>query len=299
LSKHLKAHLAALTVNLIYGANFTISKSVMPTYIQPSGFILLRVAFALCCFALFHRLFVPSEKVEKKDYFRFFLCGLFGVAINQLLFFEGLARTTTINAALIMTSNPVLVLVAAVFMLHEKITVRKIVGIALGIAGAALLILRSDTVNMGSSTWKGDVMILINAASYAIFLVMAKPLMTKYNPFRVITWTFVFGLVLVIPFGSHELSQVQWHLFSGKVWLAVLYVCFFSTFMVYLLSTYGLKHLSPAVVSFYIYAQPLFATLISLVITGEEVTWLQGIACLLIFTGVYLVSNRTVAVAKS
>ena len=242
---------------------------------------------------------MPKEKVETRDYFRFFLCGLFGVAINQLLFFEGLARTTTINAALIMTSNPVLVLIAAVFMLHDKITIRKIIGISLGILGAAMLILRSDSISMGQGTWKGDLMILINAASYAVFLVMAKPLMLKYNPFRVITWTFVFGLLLVIPFGANQFNQVQWNTFSWQVWLAVLYVCFFSTFMVYLLSTYGLKHLSPAVVSFYIYAQPLFATFISLLVTGEPVSLVQGIACVLIFSGVYIVSNKSIAKEKS
>ena len=219
MNKNVKAHLAALAANLIYGANYSISKGVMPLYIKPAGFIVLRVFVSLLLFLLFLALFTRKEeiKIERKDYFKLFLCGLFGVAVNQLLFFEGLARTSAINAALIITTNPVLVLLAASYILKESITKKKIFGIGLGVAGAALLILSENTLAAGNSSWHGDAMIFINAASYAVFLVMAKPLMTKYSPFRVITWTFFFGLLLVIPFGTHELPEVAWQTFDTSV----------------------------------------------------------------------------------
>lgn len=295
MNKNLKAHLAALAANLIYGANYSISKGVMPLYIKPAGFILLRVFISLLLFLLFLALFVKKEetKIERKDYFRFFLCGLFGVAVNQLLFFEGLARTSAINAALIISTNPVLVLLAASYILKDVITSRKILGIALGVAGAALLILSENSVSSKHGSWHGDALIFINAASYAVFLVMAKPLMSKYSPYRVITWTFFFGFLLVIPFGTYELSAVNWESFDTGVWIAVIYICFFSTFLAYLLNMYGLRQLSPAVLSFYIYLQPIFATLISLSISGESVTLMQVVSCAMIFGGVYLVSDTT------
>jgi len=300
LNKSLKAHLAALAANLIYGANYSISKGIMPLYIRPAGFIVIRVIISVLLFLLFRSLFVKGEKkkIERKDYFNFFLCGLFGVAINQLLFFEGLSRTTAINAALIITTNPVLVMLAASYILKELITKRKITGISLGVAGAALLILNEHSLATGQGTWHGDVMIFINAASYAVFLVMAKPLMAKYNPFVVITWTFFFGMLLVMPFGYHEVMQVSWHTFTMNTWVAVFYVCFFSTFLAYLLNTYGLRQLSPAVLSFYIYLQPIFATFISLSLSGEPFTLVQAVSCAMIFAGVYLVSDRTMAKEK-
>jgi len=110
LNKTLLAHLSLLVANLIYALNYTFAKDVMPEYIQPSGFILLRVIGAFFLFTLSYLLFI-KEKVEKKDIIRFAICGLFGVAINQLLFFEGLNLTTPINAAIIMTSNPILVII--------------------------------------------------------------------------------------------------------------------------------------------------------------------------------------------
>jgi drug/metabolite transporter (DMT)-like permease len=299
MNRHAKAHLAALAANLIYGANYHISKSVMPSKLLPDGFILLRVATSALLFWLSMRWLAGREPVSRRDYLRFFLLGFFGVAVNQLLFFEGLALTTAVDASLIISTNPVLVLLAASLILKERITTRKILGIAAGVSGAALLILSQQAPAQAGGSLRGDILIFVNAASYAVFLVMAKPLMAKYHPVRVITWTFLFGTVIVLPFGWHQLTLVQWEAFGAWDWTAVAYVCVFSTFLAYLLNVIGLKQLSPATLSYYIYVQPLFATAVTLAVTGEPVTAVQVISCLLIFGGVYLVSGRALAVAKS
>ncbi len=135
LNKIVLAHISLFVANLIYAINYTFAKDVMPDFIQPSGFILLRVTGAVILFSLFYFLFV-NEKVEKKDIIRLAICGIFGVAINQLLFFEGLNLTTPINAAIIMTINPVLVIIMSALILFEKINIRKGIGIALGLVGA-------------------------------------------------------------------------------------------------------------------------------------------------------------------
>jgi drug/metabolite transporter (DMT)-like permease len=292
-----RAHAAIFLVNLFYGANFTIAKMAMPLYISPSAFILLRVSVALLLFQVVEWTTGIKTKIDRRDYPRLFLLGLFGVAVNQLLFFEGLAITSNINAALIMTSNPVLVMIAAALIIRERITARRVSGIALGIAGAALLILLSP--RNGSASIAGDTMIFINAFSYAIYLVMIKPLMTKYHPWLLVKWTFLFGLILVAPFGWNGLSEVDWSGLPVQAWTGVIYVILFTTFFAYLLTMYGLRYLSPSVVSFYIYLQPVFATLITLIMTQEPVTLIQVIACMLIFSGVYLVSGNTFAKAKS
>lgn len=292
-----KAHLATFCANLIYGANFSIAKLVMPEMIKPSGFILLRVFFATILFWIMKFFTAKNQQIERKDMFRFFLLGLFGVAINQLLFFNGLARTSNINAALIMTSNPVMVLVFAALLVGERITFQRIGGIALGITGAALLILMSNVRGIGS--FSGDLMVFTNAASYAIFIVMVKPMMQKYNTWVVLGWTFFFGLLIVIPFGYSDLSLINWSTFEPIHWMAVVFVIFFTTFLAYLLNTLGLKELSPAVVSYYIYLQPIFATAISMAIHHESLQWIQILACFLIFAGVWLVTQPTFVRTKS
>jgi drug/metabolite transporter (DMT)-like permease len=292
-----KAHLAILFANIIYGANYSIAKIVMPAHILPAAFIVLRVSIALILFQLFEMIVGAKQKIEKKDYLKFFLLGLFGVAINQLCFFEGLARTSNINAALIMTSNPILVLIAAAIIIREAITLKRVAGIMLGIAGAVLLITMSNQHGIGSLT--GDLLIFVNALSYAVYLVMLKPVMKKYNPWVIVKWTFLFGAVMVIPFGYNQLTVVTWSEFTTVTWLAFVFVIFFTTFLAYLLNSYSMQYLSPSVVSYYIYLQPLFATMISLWLTHESLTFIHIASCALIFSGVYLVSGSSLAKVKS
>jgi drug/metabolite transporter (DMT)-like permease len=285
-----KAHLAVLAANLLYGANFSIAKIAMPEYIKPSGFILLRAVIASFLFWVLCKYLKVKDDVSRKDMPKMVLLGLFGVALNQLLFFEGLSRTSNINAALIMTSNPILVLVVAALIIRERITGRRIWGIVFGVTGAAVLILMSHRAG-GHSSLIGDTMIFINAFSYAIYMVMVKPLMKKYSPWTLVKYTFIFGTLLVIPFGFRQVTEINWASFTAPVWMSFLFVIIGTTFFAYFLNIYGLRHLSPAVVSFYIYLQPIFATGISLALLGEPVTFVQVFACLLIFVGVYLVSG--------
>jgi drug/metabolite transporter (DMT)-like permease len=196
-----------------------------------------------------------------------------------------------VHAALILTSNPLLVLVAAAFLIQEKITWRKFSGIFLGISGAVLLIIYGSEVTIGHGTMKGDLFILFNSMSYAIYLVLVKPLMKKYNPVLVVAWVFLFGMIFTLPVGFGELSRVQWATMPSSVMLSVIYVIIFATFLAYLLNIYALKTMSPAVVSYYIYVQPVIAAFIAYFIEEEKLTALHLISCLLIFSGVFLVSK--------
>ena len=170
---NLPAHLALFIVNALYGASHVLAKGVMPTYLTPNVFILFRVLGATLLF-WFVKLAVNREKVEKKDLLLLAVCGVFGVAVNQLFFFHGLNLSSSINSGIIMTVNPILVVILSFFVLKEKITVLKSVGIFLGALGAILLTLKAGTA-MGDSIL-GDLFLFVNAASYAIYLVIAKPL---------------------------------------------------------------------------------------------------------------------------
>ncbi len=293
MNKNLRAHVALLAVNIFYGANYSIAKISLPQYIQPAGYILLRVAASTLLYVLFLLLFVKEKsfKIDRSDWVRFILCGITGVAVNQVLFFEGLARTSPVHAALILTSNPLLVLVAAAFLIKEKITGRKFLGILLGILGAVFLIIYGHEIAIGHGSVKGDLFILFNSMFYAVYLVLAKPLMKKYNPVLVVAWVFFFGMIFSAPFGYRELSQVQWSVMPSSAILSVMYVIIFATFLAYLLNTYALKTMSPAVVSYYIYLQPVIAAIIAYFLEAEKLTVLHLISCLLIFSGVFLVSK--------
>lgn len=286
---NIKPHLAILGANLIYGVNYSIAKDVMPTFIKPFGFIFCRVLGALILFTLVSSFF--KEKIEKKDFGRLAICGFFGVAANQLMFFYGLNLTNPINAGIIMTANPIMVLLASAFILNTRITYLKIIGLVLGISGALMILLFKKEFSFGSETWVGDLFIFLNATSYAIYLVLVKPLMHKYSPITVIKWVFTFGFLYVIPFGVNQFTEINWTSFTGDIWLKFAFVIIATTFLAYLFNIYGLKRLNPSIVSTYIYLQPLIAALFAIWVGKDSFTWIKLTAAVLIFTGVYLVSK--------
>lgn len=297
MSKKYLAHAAILGANVIYGLNYSIAKDVMPEYILPFGFIFCRVLGALCLFWLFAA-FRQSEKVERKDILKLAICGLFGVASNQLMFFYGLNLTTPINAAIIMTCNPILVLMISAVVLKERITSKKIVGIILGLVGASTIILNKSEINISSDGLVGDLFILLNATAYAIYLVLVKPLMQKYSPLTVIKFVFLFGFLYVLPFGANQFLTIEWHSFPTSIWWAFAFVVIGTTFFAYLFNIYGLKTLSPSVVSTYIYSQPLIASIVAILLAKDELTLIKTLAAVLIFFGVYLVSSNKNLVSK-
>ncbi len=290
MSSRLKAHLALIGANIIYGLNYSIAKVSLPDYIAPYGYIFLRVATAGLIYFLLSRLFI-RERVARSDFPRLILCGIFGVAINQTMFFKGLSITTEINAALIMITTPVLVMFLSHFILKESITARKLAGIITGSAGAGFLILFGKDFEPGSDTLLGDLFIFINAFSYGLYLVLVKPLMRKYHPLTIIMWVFLFGFLFTGPNGYKQLTEVDWSSFTWGIWLSVLYVLLATTVLAYLLNVYALSRVNPSVVSVYIYSQPLIATLVSSSIGNDHLTATKLLAGMLIFAGVYLVSG--------
>ena len=192
------AHLALLVVAVIYGCNYLVAKGLMPDLVGPSGFIVLRVLGGGGLFWLVRAVMRARgtwESIERSDLLRLLACGATGVAANQLLFFNGLNVTSPVNASIIMTINPVLVLVISAVLLGTSITARKLLGIFIGGGGAVALLMLSAQQESLHASWQGDLMILLNAASYGFYLVLVKPLMTKYKPLTVIAWVFVWRAV--------------------------------------------------------------------------------------------------------
>lgn len=298
MSDRAKAHLAIIVANILFGINYSAAKHVMPGYILPEGFTLLRIVSAAALLWL-TSFFFKREKVARSDYRRLFLASVFGVVLNQLMFLKGLNYTTPIDSAIIMTVNPVLVLVISALVLRDAITVTKVLGIAIGASGAILLIVQSGDVSFAGEHFTGNVLTFFNALSYAFYLVLIKPLMMRYSPVTVMRWVFTFGLIMMFPFGFTSLSEVQWSVMPGVAWGAIVFVLVGPTYLAYLLNSKGLQHLKPATVSIYIYSQPIIASLVSVWLGQDHITVVKVISTLLVFVGVYLVSGSGDVVKRS
>ncbi len=284
------AHLLIIGANLIYGINYSVSKGVMPHYIHPLGLAVLRVAGAVSVFWLIS-LGLKDTKVQPKHLAMMALCGIFGVALNQMMFLVGLNLTSPIDASIIMTLNPAAVIVMAAIIIGERIRALKITGIALGMSGAIMLIVNSGNGQLFSSLFTGNLLMLINTVSYALYLVLVKPLMRLYNPIVVMRWVFLFGSMIVIPFGFTDLWATDWHSIPTAGILGLLYIVIFTTIIAYFLNIAAMQRVSPTIVSTYIYTQPLIASTVALLFKQGQLTIVTIISAVLVFSGMYLVSK--------
>lgn len=293
--KLILAHIAMFLVALIYAANFTIAKPVMAGpnfYLDPFGFIMLRCLAGTSLLWITHFLFV-RERVDKKDLGRMALCGVCGIAGNQLCFFYGLNLTTPINGSLIMLVTPILVLLLSMVVFKEKITHTKTLGVVLGLSGATLLILTGKTgIQDAPNPGLGNIFIAINAAFYAAYLVLVKPLMSKYSPFTTLKWVFLFGTLYVIPFGWMPLQEANFGAMPPSILWSIGFVLFFVTYLTYVMNGAALSIVKASVSSTYIYLQPLLASIIAIGAGKDELTIYLLIAGVFIAAGVYLVSKR-------
>lgn len=284
--------LAALFIAaLIYGATFTIAKEVMPKYILPYGFIVLRVGGA-AVFFWFISLFIKQEKIAKSDYGKIALAAFFGVCLNMLTFFKGLSYTTPISASAIMVTAPIMVLLFSSLLIREKIPPKRILGVLIGLIGAILLIVYGNpSEKQGSNVILGNVLVFVNASSYGLYLVLVKKIIHKYHPFIFVRWLYLFGFLFVLPFGIQELTAASWSIMDTSVYLKIGYVILFSTCITYLCNLFALTKLKPTTVSVFIYLQPVLASLFALLRGSDTLNVVKVSATLLIFLGVFLVTR--------
>ncbi|TYZ07572.1 DMT family transporter [Hymenobacter lutimineralis] len=296
-----KVHAALFVVALIYAANYSISKDVMPRYMGPFGLVVLRIVGAAVFFGVLSRLIAPQDRIQgRADNLRALASGILGIGLNQLLFFSGLNLTSPINASLIQTIAPVVTVLASVVLLGEKITLPRLLGIALAAVGAASIILsRGPVAANGQDGLLGNVYILLNATAFGIYLVVVMPLMRKYHPFTVLARIFLVGAFIAVPAGWQQVLAPDYASFPPGIWAAIAYMVICLTIMAYLLNNWALKYASPALLGAYIYLQPALAVGIAVALGKDTLTLAKALQALLIFGGVFLVSRKPRATPDS
>jgi drug/metabolite transporter (DMT)-like permease len=291
MSNRTLAIIGATFVALIYGSTFTVAKDVMPTYIKPYGFILIRAIGGTFLFWLL-TFFGPKEKIQKKDFPRIMAAAFFGVALNQLTFFKGLSYTSPISASVIMVTAPIIVLILSAIIIKERIEIKKVFGIIIGLTGTAILILYGKSIGDSSNAGWGNFLVFINAFSYAIYLILIKKLITKYHAFTFIKWIYTFGLLYILPFGVSEFNNIEWKSIPLDIYYKIGFVVLFTTFLAYLINLMAMKHLKPTTLSVFIYLQPLFAAAFAISLGKDELNLIKIFSAVLIFAGVYLVTYK-------
>lgn len=287
------AHIALVFTNIFFAINLSAVKHLTNNgLVKPFGLNVVRIGFSVILFWILFLIRPVNIKIDKRDRMRLFLCGLFGIAINQLMFIKGLSLTYSIHAALLLLITPILIVIIAAWILKERLGLLKISGLALGVSGALVLILAKDNSGNGDNVLLGDLFIIINAISYTIYFIIVKPLMLRYDAVVVLRWIFTIGLILVLPFGWIEFTEIPWQQYGAADFTSMGLIVITGTFLAYLFNLYGIKTLGASVAGFYIYTQPVFAALIAMFFLHEHLALYKIIAAGLIFSGVYLANKQ-------
>lgn len=292
MSKRTLAFLAAIGATTIYGINHTLAKGVMPTYVTPFGFIFLRVVGAALLFWAIS-FFAPKEKIEKKDWGRILVAAVLGMAINMLSFFKGLQLSTPINSAVLVTISPIAVVVLSAFLLKERITLNKGLGIFLGFIGAVSLILfgaeiRQDAPNIPL----GNTLFILNAVAYGAYLVVAKKLVAKYHPFTLMKWLFTIAVIINFPITFPDFLKIEWVTMPLWAYGVVAFVIIGTTFCTYLFNIFAMTELKASTIGAFIYVQPIVGIVFALLTGKDSLTLIKVGAAALVLIGVYLASKR-------
>ena len=287
----LRAHLSMFTAELFWGLMSPLGKDAMTHGIDGIDMVSFRVLGAALLFWT-ASLFTTKVHVPKRDIMFFAGAAVLGIVTNQCLFTIGLSITSPINAIIVTTSMPIFAMILSFFILKEPVTWKKAGGVLMGCMGAVILILTSaSAANAKVGNIWGDMMCLLAQLSFALYLALFNPLIRRYDVITVNKWMFLWASILIIPFSSGHVMQIGWANVPVRTWMETGYVIIFGTFLSYLLSIVGQRTLRPTVVSVYNNVQPIVAVTIS-VLTGISIfTFPQGLAIILVFAGVWLVTK--------
>lgn len=288
---HLLAHLSMFMACAFWGLMAPLGKDAMTHGIDGIDMVTFRVFGGACLFWL-TSLFVKHEHVPKRDILRFAGAGVFGLVCNQCCFTIGLSITSPVNASIVTTSMPIFAMILSALILKEPLTGKKACGVLMGCSGALILILTSaGAASDKVGDIRGDLLCLTAQFSFALYLALFNPLIKRYSVFTVNKWMFLWATLLITPFTAGHVAAIEWKAVPVTTVIEIGYVVFVATYLSYILTMVGQRTLRPTVVSVYNYVQPIVSVTASVVLGISVVQWSQGLAVLLVFSGVWLVTK--------
>lgn len=289
----LLGHLAAFTCYCIFGFNIVACRNIaLSGMVPPLSLFCFRATGAAILFALFS-LFLPKERVERRDLLKIFLASMLGLFLTQISFLVAIKETTPLDCSVVASLTPIFTMFVSAIFIKEPITWKKALGVLVSFVGVIYLIMNSATASSGvtSSTTTGLFLIVLNALFFALYLGIFRPVIAKYSVVTFMKWMFFFSALVSVPLDVKDLVAIRYSEFPLSLTLTVLGVVFFSTFVAYLLVSSAQKLLRPTLVSLYSYVQPIVAACLSIYLGLDVLTWQKVCAAVLVFVGVAIVNN--------
>lgn len=285
-------HLAIFVVNLLFGLNTPITKTILLSDydISPLALTYFRYIGAAVAFWLAALVFRAPE-ASRKDILLFVLASVFGIVLNQTTFVVGLSTTSPVDASIVVTLTPIITMIFAAIFIKEPITTKKVVGVLIGCAGALLLILTSNTLGNAPRSLFGNMLCLLSCLSYGLYLTLFRNLIARNHPLTLMKWMFLFGTVMLLPFSYDSVIHVPYSSIPLDIYLRIGYVVLVATFLTYFLIPIGQVRIRPTTLTMYNYLQPVVTTLLAVYMGLDTFGWHKALAALLVFLGVYVVTK--------
>lgn len=289
-----RVHSALLIVSVLFGVNYVVAKYALRE-ISPLALVFVRTSGTTILLFIAYALMSPRASrpaFTRREYGELFFYSLLGTTINQICFLEGLSRSTATNAAVMYMTVPLLTLGFAVLLGRERPSARGVAGVVIGLAGALLLVIPRGHVDFSADTTIGNGILLFGGASYALYLVLTKPILSRHDPLRVTAWVFLFSGLTTLPIGLGGVMNVAATGLTGIGWASVIYVVVGATTLPYLLNNWALVRVTASVVAVYIFVQPIVAGTLGRLLLSEAFGPNTAVAALLVVTGVMLSARR-------
>ncbi len=283
-----------LLANSSWGLMSPLAKIVMAGgVITPLVMTDLRVFGAMVLFWIVS-FFQKPEHVSPRDMLKLFGASMLAIVFNQGCFIFGVGLSSPADASIITTSMPLWAMLLAAIFLGEPITGKKVIGIAFGAGGALMLILGSGqslSMSANGSHIAGDLLVLFAQLSYASYLVLFKNFISKYSLITIMKWMFTYAFLVTLPFSYTTILSTDWMALRMSDVASILFIVVFATFVSYMFIIVGQKNLRPTVTGMYNYVQPIVACIVTIYLGLDSFNTMKGIAVVLIFGGVFLVTT--------
>lgn len=291
-NKKLQGHAAVLTANVIFGLGVPVTKLLLDHWVTPMGYMASRSLFAAIIFWIIS-LFMPKEKVARKDLVVILLGGLLGFVVSQTLTAECLKFTTPVYYSIIATLCPIATMLMAALFLGEKINGLKTVGVVLGIVGALIMVFANQTLSSGSNDLLGISFGFLSLATWVAYLLITRKVSQKYSAVTQMKWVFLISAVVTVPIAwsgldDNALYTVAWG-WDGVAEMAFIVV--FATVLGYFAIPFAMRYLSATTVSVYTNLQPVVASVVAFAIAQDTLTWDKPVVGVLVLLSAYIVTT--------
>lgn len=289
-------HLALLGSNVMWGVMAPISKFVLAGGLISSALLTDLRIFAGTVLFWLASMFIKAEKVDRKDYIRFFGAALFSTTLNQICYVRGVSLTSPVNSTICTSTLPIWTMLMAAAYLREPVTGKKAAGVFLGLCGALVLVLFGSIGEAsGTSNIWGDILCLLSQVCYGIYLVFFQDIIRKYSPVTLMKWKYTFAALMLLPFAFTDFYGMDFSALPSQQWAGLAYILLCGTFLSYMIVPLGQKYLRPTIVAMYNYLQPIAAAVVAIIWGLDSFSPVKLLAVLLIFAGVLLVNRSKAA----